>query len=295
MNPNNPILQALGLGGGAPASVQRGAGNPLGFSDNTLASGGWEEPTVEEPITSQNLMSGNPQKSEAMQRALKYKRLNWAPDNTIDQSIWDQINPPAQSKLGEVTTAPNSPGTTPPPSANIPQQATGSAQSQGKGPLQHLLGNMKKGWGEAGKKVGSYMSEWEKNLQEAGVAGFEKPGGLSVSDTLKEREGWFDPQAGMQFAQDATEQDVLNASYKVDESTGQKVFDPELYQENLTRYKSRAENPVYKQAQKDFGDMNYKVGAAMGGPTNPLSPIYGAWNRWTKGDSVPGWSKGDRK
>ena len=47
MNPNNPILQALGLGGGAPASVQRGAGNPLGFSDNTLASGGWEEPTVD--------------------------------------------------------------------------------------------------------------------------------------------------------------------------------------------------------------------------------------------------------
>lgn len=266
------IMNMFGIGGGgAPAPVQKGAGNPLGFSDNALASGGWEEPTVEEPVTSENLMSGNPEKSAEMQRALKYKRLNWAPDDTIDKSIWDQINPPSQTKLGEATTAPNTPGSTPPPSANVPPPAQTTPATEQKASMFGQFGDPKKAMGSIwdqmkgiGGKVKEGITALDKKLEENYAASGYAPEmpELDKPWTVKDipRDMWDNYEMGILASPDAKGNEETLMKMAMAGEGDQRQLDPERWKAINQYITDTKDNPYYR-LQRNKADALANPGA----------------------------------
>ena len=261
-------------GGGAPAPAQKGAGNPLGFSDNALASGGWEEPTVEEPVTSENLMSGNPEKSEEMQRALKYKRLNWAPDHTVDKSIWDQINPPAQTKLGETTPTPNAPGSTPPPSANVspPAQTTPASGAPAQnasmfgqfGDPKKAMGNIWDQMKGLGGKVKQGISDLDAKLEENYAASGYAPETIepdkpwSVKDIP--RDMWDNYEMGILASPDAKGNEEALMKMAMAGEGDQRQLDPERWKAINQYITDTKDNPYYR-LQRNKADALANPGA----------------------------------
>ena len=132
--------------------------------------------------TMQSIADSVPAKamSPEMQRALKYKRLNWKPDNTIDMSIWDQLNPrdiggtpmAAQLSSGAAPTTPNTPGTTPPPSANVPSSSpsSGQASQQPSGGQQNesIWDKLSGKASDAFEGYKKWDKEWTKRAEDRG-------------------------------------------------------------------------------------------------------------------------------
>jgi hypothetical protein len=202
-----------------------------------------------------------------MQRALKYKRLNWAPDNTIDQSIWDQINPPAQTKLGEATTAPNTPGSTPPPSANVPPPAQTTPATEQKASMFGQFGDPKKAMGSIwdqmkgiGGKVKEGITALDKKLEENYAAsGYGGPDWKNPYDPEKPA---FTAGGGMAGA------DIDEAS--VDEESYKKNVQAQLDWQNSPEGQNYLEIMQRGQRQGDYAAGAAGPGGPAGGIINSL-------------------------
>lgn len=207
--------------------------------------GGWE-----------NIMAGNPEKSKAMQRAQMYQRKGWAPDNTIDQSIWDQINPPAadiggtpmsaQLRAGAAPTTPNTPGSTPPPQSNIPPQQSGGGQQSGQ-QGGNIWDKLSGGAGKAWEGIKKWDKEFTQRSQDRGF--MEKPPEepekpWSISDVPDEQ--WHNRKMGIMF--DPNDPELSNKMMQASMHEGR--LNPERYQQ-ISRYQADVTDNPYYQSQRD--------------------------------------------